>query len=115
MRPCGPSLKGYWQQYESLCLINGVVYHQLEILNAKAEPEKQLILSYSLREEFLKAIYEGVAGHLGIAKTHAHVGRRAYWFQWRRDAYIFCCRCDVIHAMSFIEVAHLLNKVNSYL
>ena len=26
--------------------------------------------------------------------TRAHVGRRAYWFQWRRDVDIFCGRCD---------------------
>ena len=38
-------------------------------------------------------IHRGIAGHLGAAKTRAHVGRRANWFQWRGDVDIYCCNC----------------------
>src|SRR5882757_7283175 len=67
MRGHSPSLKAYWMQYESLCLIDGLVYRQLELLHGELEPQRQFLLPYPLRESFLRSIYEGISGHLGVA------------------------------------------------
>ena len=109
MRSGSPALKAYWQQFDSLIIEADVVYRQLQILHTEDEPEKQLLLPYSLQEGFLKAIHEGVAGHLGTTKTCAHVGQTAYWFQWRRNVNIFYSHY-VIYVMSFTMVRLLLSK-----
>ena len=80
-----PALKTYWQQFESIKIIDGVLYRVLDT----PEQDRQLLLPRSLREEFLALVHGGVAGHLGVVKTRAHVGRRAYWFRWRVDTDIY--------------------------
>ena len=89
MRGESPDLKAYWQQFESIKLISGVLYRVVD----EPEPIRQHRLPRPLREEFLALVHGGVAGHLGAAKTKAHVGRRAYWFQRRVDADIYCRNC----------------------
>src|SRR6266568_892176 len=90
-----PATKAYYQQYNSLYIRGDVLYRRLESEENKREPTSQLIMPRALRTEFLRTTHEGVAGHLGNVKTRAHVGRRAYWFRWRRDVDIFCGRCDM--------------------
>ena len=93
VRAYSPSVKGYWQQFASFFLENGVLYRKVEGLNPGQDDIKQLVLPRILREEFLDLIHRGIAGHLGSFKTRAHVGRRAYWYMWRRDVDIYCRRC----------------------
>ena len=89
MRGESPALKTYWQQFESIKIIAGVLYRVLDM----SEQDRQLLLPRSLRDEFLAFVHGGVAGHLGVVKTQAHVGRRAYWFRWRVDTDIYCRNC----------------------
>ena len=56
-------------------------------------PTFPMLLPKSLRTDFLSLVHQGAAGHLGNFKTAAHVARRAYWYQWRRDVELFCRRC----------------------
>ena len=84
--------KAYYQQYDFLVLRGGVVYRSMEPIHG-GEVNYQLLLPRALREEFLTMIHTGVAGHLGAFKTRAHVGRRVYWFQWRRDVDVYCRNC----------------------
>src|SRR6266496_2945899 len=93
MRAENPSNKAYWQQWDSLYVRNGVLYRRLEPARHTDEPVSQLILPRALRDTFLKTVHEGVAGHLGSLKTRSHVGRRAYWFKWRRDVDMYCLKC----------------------
>ena len=60
-----PDHKAYWQQFESIKIISGVLYRVLET----PEQTCQLLLPRSLRDEFLALVHGGVAGHLGAAKT----------------------------------------------
>src|SRR6266496_2274890 len=94
-RSHSPCVKAYWQQYDSLILKDGVMYRQLETIKPESEVIRQLLLPQSLKDEFLRTVHEGVAGHLGMMKTRAHIGSRAYWFQWRRDVDIYCKKCDL--------------------
>ena len=90
IRGYSPTVKAYFQQLDSLVLSEGVIYRQQESLGGH-ECVCQLMLP--LRQELIDMIHRGIAGHLGAFKTRAHVGRRAYWFQWRRDVYIYCKNC----------------------
>src|SRR6266496_149217 len=94
-RSHSPCVKAYWQQYDSLILKDGVMYRQLETIKPESEVIRQLLLPQTLKNEFLKTVHEGVAGHLGMMKTRVPLGSRAYWFQWRRDVDIYCEKCDL--------------------
>jgi hypothetical protein len=93
MRGKSPAAKAYWQQFESLVLKDGVIKRCLEGTRY-SESREQLLLPNALREELLKAVHCGIAGHMGMVKTCFHISQRAYWFQWRRDVEIFCKKCD---------------------
>src|SRR6266568_4246141 len=69
MRAENPSNKAYWQQWDSLYVRNGVLYRRLEPARQSDEPVSQLILPRALRDNFLKTVHEGVAGHLGSLKA----------------------------------------------
>jgi len=93
VRAFSPSVKGYWQQYSSLYTENGVLYRRVEPAVDGQQAARQLILPRALRQEFLDLVHGGIGGHLGSFKTRAHVGRRAYWYMWRRDVDMYCKRC----------------------
>ncbi len=100
-----PALKAYCQQYPSLCLKSGVLYRRLEPAQPRGEVGWQLLLPRTLREPLLRAIHEGVSGHLGALKTRAHVGRRAYWFKWRAETDNFCKVCNPCNEYYHCRVA----------
>jgi len=94
------ALKAYWHQWESLTLTNGILYRQLELSHASDKIVKQLLLPRVLRTDFLDSVHTGLAGHMGMTKTAAHVTRRAYWHHWRRDVNLYvrrCPKCSMYH------------------
>jgi len=100
VRSQSPALKAYWHQWDILQIIDGILYRQLEPLNAADIIVKQLLLPRSLKTEFLDSVHTGLAGHMGMMKTSAHVTRRAYWYQWRREVNIYikrCPKCSTYH------------------
>jgi len=80
VRSQSPALKAYWHQWDNLKIIDGILYRQLEPLNESDIIVKQLLLPGSLKTEFLDSVHTGLAGHMGMTKTSAHVTRRAYWY-----------------------------------
>jgi len=59
------------------------------------EEFEQLLMLCGLRTKFLDAIHRDLAGHLGVTKTAAHVMRRAYGFNWRRDVNLYVKKCKM--------------------
>jgi len=100
VRAHSPALKAYWHLWESLTLTDGILYRQLEPSHASDDIVKQLMLPQALRIDFLDSVHTGLAGHMGMTKTAAHVTRRAYWYQWRRDVNLSvrrCPKCSTYH------------------
>jgi len=52
MRGHSPPLKAYWVQYESLCLVDGLVYRQLEPLHGEVELRDSFCYHTHLRDSF---------------------------------------------------------------
>jgi len=75
-RGLSPPAKDYWNQYESLSLVSGVIYRTIAPKNKADEEFKQLVMPCGLKNEFLDAIHKDLAGHMGTTKTAAHVLRR---------------------------------------
>jgi len=49
---------------------------------------------------FLELIHADAAAHLKLAKSLAHLQRRAWWLEWRKDMDIFiknCGKCEAYH------------------
>jgi len=93
--PNSDSTKVYCAQWQSLRLLNGVLYRLWETLSGDANI-KQLILPESLRKEVLQQLHNSqTAGHLGVAKTLSRVRERFYWVQCVRDVQQWCRNCDV--------------------
>jgi len=92
VRAQSPALKAYWHQWDSLRMIDGILYRQLEPLTEADITIRQLLLPRALQTEFLDSVHTVLAGHMGMTKTSAHVTRRAYWYQFRRDVTIYVKR-----------------------
>jgi len=100
VRTQSPTQKAYWHQWDSLKIIDGILYRQLEPLNESDIIVKQLLLPRLLKSEFLDSVHTGLAGHIGMTKTSTHLMRRAYWYQCRRDIIIYikrCPKCSTYH------------------
>jgi len=85
---------------DSLKIIDGIHNRQLEPLNESDIIFKQQLLPCLLKTFFLDSVHTGLAGHMVMMKTSAHVTRRAYWYQWRHDVniYVKCCpKCSTYH------------------
>ena len=96
---CSPMLRALWQQFDSLVIIDGILYRS--IYNSVGEVvNHQLILPSTMKVPFLDLIHANTAGHLKLAKCMQHVSRRAWWLHWRRDLKLFikCCpKCEAYH------------------
>src|SRR5207245_1717819 len=79
VRGQSPSLKAYWQQFDSFFERDGVIRRRLEQRNSREDVSEQILVPMAKRKEWLGMIHEGIAGHLGSFKTQAHVRRHLYW------------------------------------
>jgi hypothetical protein len=68
MRGRSPTLKAYWQQYDSIVIVNDVLYRQFH--RGRALPDSlQLLVPKSLRKEVMTLAHADAAGHMGAKKT----------------------------------------------
>ena len=96
---CDPEIKCYRKQWDSLTLVDGLVYRRFERPNGTCQ-YLQLLIPRLLRHVFLRMIHELSTGHLGYEKTLEQVQRRAYWASWKTDVKLYCgcCRpCSEFH------------------
>ena len=99
IKGASPALRALYQQYESLLMIDNVLYRSFYDSNGSIL-YNQLVLPSNLRHDFLELVHGDVAGHLRYRKCIDHVQRRAYWFRWKTDLDLFikcCSRCAAYH------------------
>jgi transposase InsO family protein len=85
-------LKSYWAQWDSLRLVNGVVYRAYQRPDG-TDKYLQLLIPRSIRQSFLEMVHGQASGHFGWRKTMNQVQRRAYWVSWRTNIKLFCMCC----------------------
>lgn len=86
------AVRGMWQQYDSMCVINGVAYRKFHQCDSSVH-HYQCVLPASLKTVILQLCHADAVGHLKVAKTIEHVQRRARWFLWRRSVKLFVAAC----------------------
>lgn len=87
-------LKVYWAQWESIHLINDVLFRKVEPTVGK-EIIWQLIVPRDKISDILKKYHDApCGGHFGIAKTLHKIRERYFWARCRSDVEDWCTTCD---------------------
>lgn len=84
MLPCSQETKTYWTQWESLSLLDNVLYRRH--IRKDGLEFRQLVAPPKYRSEIMRQAHAGfTAGHMGERRTLDQVRRRAYWAGWAAD------------------------------
>ncbi|KAJ8961687.1 hypothetical protein NQ318_021286 [Aromia moschata] len=94
----GTTIKGYWAQWNSLCLRDGLLHRKWESPDG-VSAVYQLVLPKARIHQVLKELHSSPSGgHFGVTRTLARVRDRFYWVNCRRDVEEWCKRCDLCSA-----------------
>ncbi|KAJ8948859.1 hypothetical protein NQ318_013512 [Aromia moschata] len=94
----GTTIKGYWAQWNSLCLRDGLLHRKWESPDG-VSAVYQLVLPKARIHQVLEELHNSpTGGHFGVTRTLARVRDRFYWINCRRDVEEWCKRCDLCSA-----------------
>ncbi|KAJ8946066.1 hypothetical protein NQ318_009191 [Aromia moschata] len=94
----GTTIKGYWAQWNSLCLRDGLLHRKWESPDG-VSAVYQLVLPKARIHQVLEELHSSPSGgHFGVTRTLARVRDRFYWVNCRRDVEEWCRRCDLCSA-----------------
>ena len=91
----GVELKFYWNIYESLALVDGVLYRLLEDEKGKSVTKHIVVPSELGKFVFNKLHKILTKGHFGVLRTIQDITTRYFWYGLNRDVKIFCQTCDI--------------------
>ncbi|KAJ8954556.1 hypothetical protein NQ318_000790, partial [Aromia moschata] len=81
----GTTIKGYWAQWNSLCLRDGLLNRKWESPDG-VSAVYQLVLPKARIHQVLEELHNSPSGgHFGVTRTLARVRDRFYWVNCRRD------------------------------
>lgn len=81
--------KTYWNQFESLCVENNVLFRKTD---KDGQEIKQLVVPYDMRDNVLFSLH-GNQVHVGSPRTISLLKDRFYWPRWRTSVHDFIVRC----------------------
>ncbi|KAJ8953809.1 hypothetical protein NQ318_006657 [Aromia moschata] len=94
----GTTIKGYWAQWNSLCLRDGLLHRKWESPDG-VSAVYQLVLPKARVHQVLEELHNSPSGgHFGVTRTLARVRDRFYWVNCRRDVEEWCKKCDLCSA-----------------
>jgi hypothetical protein len=89
----GPETGNLWSQFESLTLVDGLLYRKFED-EAGNVKYLQLCLPSKLVPDVLEISHNiPTSGHLGAQKMYEGIRRRFYWKGWQSDVMKHCKSC----------------------
>ena len=89
-----PTVRRYWNYWDNLTIIGGVLYRKFHRKDATGE-HLQLLVPKCLQQEVLEQMHNSLlSGHLGRKKTKEKLLQRFYWFDVRTDINIWVNKCD---------------------
>ncbi|KAJ8962691.1 hypothetical protein NQ318_001088 [Aromia moschata] len=95
----GTTIKGYWAQWNSLCLRDGLLHRKWESPDG-VSAVYQLVLPKARIHQVLEELHNSpTGGHFGVTRTLARVRDRFYWVNCRRDVEECCLltSCLAVH------------------
>ena len=91
----GVELKFYWKIYESLALVDGVLYRLLEDEKGKSVTKHIVVPSELGKFVFTKLHKILTKGHFGVLRTVQDIRTRYFWYGLNRDVKMFSQTCDI--------------------
>ena len=91
----GVELKFYWTIYESLALVDGVLYRLWEDEKGKSVTKHIVVPSELGKFVFTKLHKIPTKGHFGVLRTIQDITTRYFWYGLNRDVKMFCQTCDI--------------------
>ena len=85
----GVELKFYWNIYESLALVNGVLYRLWEEEKGKSVTKHIVVPSELGKFVFTKLHKISSSGHFGVLRTIQDITTRYFWYGLNRDVKMF--------------------------
>lgn len=96
--PLGIVVKYYWQRWDSISLIHGILCYAWEPGGRKTIISC-IIVPAQLKSFVMKQLHNSVTGgHLGVKKTLSKVKDRYFWYNMNNDVEVWCMKCDVCAA-----------------
>jgi hypothetical protein len=93
-----PTYKGYWAQWKSLVVRDGVLERLWECADGTTKTAQVVIPRSKVKEVLTEMHGWPSGGHLGVNKTLAKVRQRYYWLHSRDDVESWCRQCDTCGA-----------------
>lgn len=92
---CSPATRNYWHYWDSLLVIEGVLYKKFEKKDGSGT-FTQLILPRSMMEPVLHHMHDcTLSAHLGQKKTKQKIVQHFFWYEMMEDIVLWCNRCEV--------------------
>lgn len=86
--------KAYWAQWESIAMIDEILYRRWEGPYGK-EVKYLYLTPKAIYDEILRNLHDSsTSGHFGFKKTLSRVRSRFYWIKLRWTVENWCKRCD---------------------
>ena len=93
-----PACWHYWILWDSLVLLNGILYKKFLKRDGTGE-YLQLLVPSALKKDILCQMHNSLlAGHLGHKKTKQKTLQRYYWYNLKEDVNLHIHKCDVCEA-----------------
>jgi hypothetical protein len=95
--PFGEETKTLWAQWDSHCLVDGIMHRVWEHPSASDET-LQIVVPKTLRKQIFDLLHDSkTGGHFGI-KTIGKIKGKFYWPRLRDDVKKWCAQCDLCSA-----------------
>ena len=93
-----PACRHYWILWDSLVLLNGILYKKF-LKRDRTGEYLQLLVPSALKKDILCQMHNSLlAGHLGRKKTKQKTLQRYYWYNLKEDVNLHIHKCDVCEA-----------------
>ena len=95
LRMTSHAAKYYFNLWNTLQLVNGVVYKKFLNIDGSVS-QMQLLTPTCLKQEVMKHAHDSIlSGHLGRKRTLKKIQNDFFWFEMREDVEIYISKCDV--------------------
>ena len=86
-------LKSFWSQFNSLQVVDGILYRKWEC-SEKTDKMQAILLMSERRTMLMLSLDNKSSGHLGVRKTLAQIRQRYYWQGLQGDVRAYTSGCD---------------------
>jgi len=104
----GPTVKGYWLQWDSLHRRDDLITRKWKSPDGKRFVYQRIVPNSCKENVLLELLDSHRGGHFGVNQTLARI--RFYWINFRKDVEEWCKRCDQCSVKKGSSTIHELER-----